>query len=99
MLEMSGYFKGVVVSDNTLTDLPNYEKFEVEQIVHYKQVTYVTAYGDEGIEEVEDEEAGMYNSFPLQKSERPLTYTNICSTNWIMTNSFSKNSVLSLGNL
>ena len=64
-LELSGFNKGGIIRDNTLADLPYYEEFEVEKIPHYKLISYVTAKGDEEIEEVEDEEAGYICEFRI----------------------------------
>lgn len=78
VLEINGFFKDRVIRDNTLADLPYYEEFEVEQIIHYKQVAYVTAHGDEEIEEVEDDEAGFVCQFSIAEVRKdPEVYEDL----------------------
>ena len=78
VLEINGFFKERGVRDNTLADLPYYEEFEVEQIIHYKQIAYVTARGDEEIEEVEDDEAGFVCKFSIAEVRKdPEVYKDL----------------------
>jgi len=78
VLEINGFFKERLARDNTLADLPYYEEFEVERIIHYKQIAYVTARGDEEIEEIEDDEAGFVCQFSIAEVRKdPEAYEDL----------------------